>query len=718
MSRKLSHRSSSVSLRNLFCTGVFKRLCRALGLSLVALGLVLQQPQSVWAFDQLELELGSLSGAGWQAEQLRFLLDWRDANTTYSVQIGKLQLPALARTLTGVRIECHQGAIETRRIACGRGKLILPDPLLSDDEVALSFELDRVSGRLTGRLKKIALAAGALDLQFQIDAEGWRTEFQGRGLSLSALLAHRPQLQVLVADWSLAGSMDLSGRFSGSGAQLHTARWQGRLTGLSLADAASLYAGEGVGIGYRGQLVSGPGGWRIDTTLDFNQGELLTPVCYLDAHAHPLTLKASLDLDSDLETVDVRDLTLELPDLLALNLQGRLRKGDRPLVEWLKLRLDPVPAGDLYREMLQPVLAGSPWGRFEMAGETELDLELRDGAVLLSLGLREFAIDDESSNGLAKRLGLDGLNGRLHWSSEGAVEASRLSWRGGHLLQQIPIGPGEIEFAAAGSGLELTRQARLPLLDGALVVDRFGLQALGSESQRLTFDGYLEPISMASLSQALGWLPLSGKLSGMLPGLKYEQGLLSVDGVLLVRIFDGDILIKQLQSQDLFGVYPQLSANIELRNLELESLTRTFSFGRITGRLDGYVRDLRLEAWSPVSFDARFYTPQGDRSPRRISQQAVDNIANLGGAGMSGAMARSFMRLFEEFSYKRIGIGCRLHKGVCDMVGAGPAPQGYYLVQGGGIPRIDIIGYNTTADWGSLVLRLKQIATAGEAKVE
>jgi adenylate kinase family enzyme len=52
------------------------------------------------------------------------------------------------------------------------------------------------------------------------------------------------------------------------------------------------------------------------------------------------------------------------------------------------------------------------------------------------------------------------------------------------------------------------------------------------------------------------------------------------------------------------------------------------------------------------------------------------------------------------------------------MSGAGKAKQGYYLVQGRGIPRIDIIGYNTTADWTRLVEQLKQITTTGEPVIE
>jgi hypothetical protein len=452
--------------------------------------------------------------------------------------------------------------------------------------------------------------------------------------------------------------------------------------------------------------------------VKLNRGELLTPACYLDATAHPLGVEGSLSLDRDFEILTLQQVRAHLEGLLDLQLAGDLRlSGERPL-QRLRLATLPLKTGDLYREMLQPVFAGTPWGSFEMAGEIDLSLDLQGDVLSLELGLKDFNLDDAASDGVERRLGLYDVNGRIRWNRGGEARTSRLTWQAGHLLEHIDIGPAQVEFQAGDEGFNLIRQARIPVLDGTLVVDKLEVAALGKPAQKLRFDGFIEPISMGSLGTALGWPPLSGKLSGMIPGLTYEKGLLSIDGILAMRIFDGDILIKHLKSRDLFGIYPQLSADVELHDLDLESLTHTFSFGRITGRLDGYVRDLNLEDWSPVAFDARFYTPEGDNSRHRISQRAVDNISNLGGAGLSGSLARSFMRFFKEFSYKRIGIGCRLRKGVCDMRGAGEARQGYYLVEGSGIPRIDIIGYNTTADWSRLVEQLKQITATGEAVVE
>jgi hypothetical protein len=154
-------------------------------------------------------------------------------------------------------------------------------------------------------------------------------------------------------------------------------------------------------------------------------------------------------------------------------------------------------------------------------------------------------------------------------------------------------------------------------------------------------------------------------------------------------------------------------------NIDLEQLTRTFSFGRIEGRLDGRIDGLRMENWQPVAFDAEFATPEDDTSRHRISQKAVDNISNIGGGGVGGALSRSFLRFLEDFPYDRLGIRCRLENGVCEMGGVEPAKQGYYLVKGRFIPpRLDVIGYAERVDWSKLVAQIISVTGKQEIVVE
>ncbi|MGD8932314.1 MAG: hypothetical protein PVI52_07080 [Chromatiales bacterium] len=671
------------------------------------------------AFEGLELSIAELSTPDWRAQQLHFSFAWQPGATAgYRLEIDRLELPSLEQTLTGVRVDCRQGEVSGRRIRCDQGELLLQHPLVGSTPIGFSFDLDRESGDLNGTLDGVGLAGGRLDLQFDSEAAAWQLQLQGRRLNPTALLELLPQQQRPLADWTHHSRADLEARLHGQGGTLQDADWQLVLAGLAFADATGTTAGEGLAGRFDGRLTRTSERWVINGGLILDQGELLTPVCYLDATAHPLDVSGEWALDRDLETLRVRAARLRLPDLLDLRLQARLALPDGMGIRMLKLRLQPFPVGDVYRELLQPVLQGTPWGRFELAGEADLALDLQDGMAALALGLQDVALDDTRTDQMPRRLGLYDVNGQIVWNRSGEMRPSWLAWGSGQLLDHIELGPARIDFRTAGERFELMKQIRLPVLDGFLLVDRLDLAALGTPEQELQFDGILEPISMSALSQALGWLPLSGKLSGMLPGLHYKKGLFSIDGILLVRIFDGDILIKNLRLQDLFGVYPQLSADIEMKRLDLDQLTSTFSFGKITGRLDGYVRDLRLEDWRPISFDARFYTPTDDESRRRISQRAVDNISNLGGAGLSGSLTRGFLGMFESFSYRRLGIGCRLHDGRCEMVGAAPAKQGYYLMEGSGIPRIDIIGYNKTADWERLVEQLKQIPESGSPVIQ
>ena len=112
--------------------------------------------------------------------------------------------------------------------------------------------------------------------------------------------------------------------------------------------------------------------------------------------------------------------------------------------------------------------------------------------------------------------------------------------------------------------------------------------------------------------------------------------------------------------------------------------------------------------WQPVHFDARVASSPGNYR-KKISQKAVQNISALGGAGAAAAIQRSVMSVFENFGYDRIVLSCVLRNGVCLMDGAETTVNGYFIVKGGGIPAINVMGYNHKVDWNELLKRLKRV---------
>ena len=87
----------------------------------------------------------------------------------------------------------------------------------------------------------------------------------------------------------------------------------------------------------------------------------------------------------------------------------------------------------------------------------------------------------------------------------------------------------------------------------------------------------------------------------------------------------------------------------------------------------------------------------------------MQNISALGGAGAAAAIQRSVLRFFEEFGYSKLGLSCVLREGICQMGGIEEDRSGYVIVKGGGIPAINILGYNRRVDWNQLVTRLARI---------
>mgnify|MGYP003440427528 CR=1 FL=1 len=74
---------------------------------------------------------------------------------------------------------------------------------------------------------------------------------------------------------------------------------------------------------------------------------------------------------------------------------------------------------------------------------------------------------------------------------------------------------------------------------------------------------------------------------------------------------------------------------------------------------------------------------------------------------------QTFLRFFEQFHHRRLGLSSRLRNDICEMDGVAPAGNGYYIVQGSGLPRIDVIGSQRRVAWSRLVRQLRAISMSG-----
>jgi hypothetical protein len=266
--------------------------------------------------------------------------------------------------------------------------------------------------------------------------------------------------------------------------------------------------------------------------------------------------------------------------------------------------------------------------------------------------------------------------------------------------------------------LRLPQPLSLSILGGTAQFDHLAIRPpAAGQGLDVRFGLTLEQLDVAQLSEALDWPAFTGELSGRIPEARYARDRLDFDGGLAMQLFGGGVTVSALSMERPFGVAPTLSGDIELDDIDLQSLTGAFDFGGITGKLDGRIDQLRLVDWQPVAFDAQLRTDRKRGVRQRISQRAVQDLSSVGDASLVTSLQGQLIGLFDDFGYSRIGIGCQLIDEVCTMSGLGSAGEGFTIVRGSGLPRLTVIGFNRRVDWPTLVERLAAVGSGDVAPI-
>ncbi len=661
---------------------------------------------AVRAAASFELSLGDLAGAGWAAQALVLHLALDDAASgSARIEIGQAQLPAAAGTLSALVLQCPQLRRDATGWTCAQGEAQLGDSPVGPQQLSWSGSF-RAPDDWRLSLTGLRLAQGTAQLTAQGGAGGWQLSLAAERLQPAALARTIPALR-LPRDWQLAGHLRLDLGLAGQGVAPQELSADLALDQVGFASPDGLQAAEGLVLKAMLQARVAGAAWQGRATLDWRAGQLYAEPLFLEVQGAPLALQlrgswrpanATLALDA-----------WSARQAGVLDAEGTASLGLLPFsLSRFAVTAQATDLGRLYDSLVQPFLIGTPGDDLEIQGSGHLNAEA-DRAGLQALQLQLPALDLADRKG---RFGFAGIAGELSWSRDpAAARPSQLRVDRARLYRIETAGFG-LAAQAAGDGLRLLEPLVVPTLAGQVRLDRLEVSGLTSPGLQWRAAAAVEGLSLEALTRDLDWPAFSGTLSGDLPDVRYAERLFSAGGGLQLNVFGGRVEVNGLQVSDPLGAVPVVEGAAELRGLDLAALTGAFSFGRIEGRLDGRLHDLQLIAWQPNRFRLHLFTPPQDRSRRRISQRAVENLTELG-SGLPAGLSGTVLRLFDDFSYSRIELKVALDGNAALLDGIARPDGGYYLVQGAGLPRIDVIGRNRRVAWKDLVERLRRIQVEG-----
>ncbi len=584
-------------------------------------------------------------------------------------------------------IHCPDAQIETAQIACRRGWLE------AGERLPLSFVYRPRDKRLN-----VSLAPAA--------DERWQAQLDWRQGPLSATLAVKNGKATRLNPWLPENSPLFSqGVFDLSGAWTSARRidLNAALRNVSFSDASGVRAGEKLAgsIILRAELGEA---WQWQANVAWREGEVFWQPFYLPAVRRTLAARGTMDA----KWLKVTEASAALGGVGDISFNASWDRAQGKL-DQLHAESRELALAALYTSFGKPLLSESIAGKLVLSGRASGVLDINDA----QLAHLRMTVQGGTARHEAELFSLSAINAELAWDRTLPTQA-KLHIGSGE-LRGLPLGAFDLSATLSPDRVQL-EPVVVPILDGALALEGVVATRQGND-WAWEMRGALRPISMERFSSMLKWPVMHGTLSGVIPKVSYANRGLQIEGALLFRLFDGSAVMKDVHVTDLLGLSPRLQATIEMRNLDLDLLTRAFSFGSMQGRLDVDVKNLDMANWRPVGFEARVASSPGDY-PRKISQRAVQNISSIGGGGGGAAIQASFLRFFDQFGYDRIGLTCRLAHDVCEMDGIEAAPQGYVIVKGGGIPALSVIGYNRRVGWNELLTRIGRVTQGNKPIVQ
>jgi hypothetical protein len=662
------------------------------------------------AIDSARLKMGSLQYADIDLSQLDIQFSLGDDGL--AMQASAAQFEVAGYQFTDVKLQCQQFKLVSQFWQCQQGTLAFNHTIMGKQQIVLVFSANSVLSEYYFTLNHLTLAGGQWRIDATLKQQSWQFTVDAEQAEISSFLTLITQLLPaqnlsVINAWQPQGVVTGTIAMQGAGNQLQKADITLNSEDFGFSDDIGSRVAETLAL----DLVLAAEkkqDWQFQADIAIDDGQSYWTPVFLDFQQTPFIFSITGFMQPQQQRWQIDNFNLQQQAVVAAS--GALTLEEQQL-KALQLEVSSSPLAAIYQWWLQPFTAGTAAANLETSGNIGLSLNWQPQALEMQVDLQQLTLHDK-----AERFALTGLDGMFAWTTEKDSVPVNVSWQQ-IMLGALPIAAGQLQAEVASNQLVLSETLDLPVLDGALQISDFNYHYAekGSDWQ---FQGLLTPVSMQALTEAFGWPLMEGKLSGVIPEVTYRDQQIDIAGALQIKVFDGTIILKDLQLQSPFGSLPQLTANLDLQRLDLALLTKTFDFGEISGRLDGQIADLRLLNWQPVQFDAHFATSASSPGKRRISQRAVDNLSQIGG-GASGIMSRSFLRFFEDFSYDKLGISCKLINEICHMSGVEEDDQGYYIVKGGGLPPwINVMGYTRRVDWPELLARLQAVKNSDGPIIE
>jgi hypothetical protein len=538
--------------------------------------------------------------------------------------------------------------------------------------------------------------------------------------------------------WKIKASDALQGRVLLDKKGRLTSRAELRIQGLSFESEDGDFVGEDLSLvlapAFEGR-VEPQGKLSGALSLSAGKGEILYDRFYLDLNKNPLVLEGEGTYEPAAGSLDLSDFRLVLEDLITLKGKGMLTQ-DRPENSRFLVHVPRAPLGPIFRQFIvEPYKHQNPsLTDLLLEGFFSAELELRGKYPLwTATGRARWQEGQAASPGQGILLQGIELDLPIWYERErkGAVSGTPPSKAPVELEGSLFIDSAQLPFLpsqhistplkAGPDRLHTLSPIALMTKGGEIGIGRVLFKDPFSEAPGIETALTVQDLDLKPWLSSLWPKPVEGVARGKLDPVHWHGDTLTTQGAITADLFEGQMVISNIGAKRFLSLTQVITLDASWSDLDLAQITGDTAFGKIQGALRGHAKGLEIADGQPQAFDLAMETMKKKNIQQRISVQAVDNIARIGGgASPFRGLAGAFVSFFRELPYEKIGISAVLENDVFRINGTIREQGKEYLIKKGGFSGVDVIigspGSNTIS-FKDMVRRIKRVADSEQGPV-
>jgi len=427
---------------------------------------------------------------------------------------------------------------------------------------------------------------------------------------------------------------------------------------------------------------------KFSVEFDLSKGESLWNEYYLDWGKNPFRANVSGVYDVPLSRLDDFLLEASLFPLGKIDAKGLLKFQDSSLFDLeifaSQLNLNPIFSFFSQAQASEQVA-------LDLKGEAESKIKLTKEGDKLSL-TGQFQVKNASLKNTEKEILLDGIEVEIpvyyeNKTSKNDEKEETFSKEGYFRVKEFRTpffseAPFQVNFLV-GRNKFMIEPVTMEILGGKAAIGKSVL-SIGSKPSDIhgTLSFSLIDMDLSQLPIESDRFSLSGLASVDLSHIEIDPEELSTIGKGEIDIFDTIINVENIMIAKPFSEDRTISCDIEFKDLNLEKLTDSIPFGRVTGILKGEIKDLAFSYGQPESFIMNLESIKRKGVPQKFSVRAVNDLSVISSGEQTAISSKKgFTRFIQEFGYKKIGIFCSLKNDIFTLSGTIKEKGVEYLVK-------------------------------------